>query len=89
MRARGAARGAGGVKKRPDAALPPHVRSSPGGGPPAWSVHIDAKLVLELLVNGMFLSVLLASLFTEPNPFTTDCSVIDPYDCVARPGCGW
>jgi hypothetical protein len=52
-------------------------------------VHIDAKLVLELLVNGMFLSVLLASLFTEPNPFTTDCSVIDPYDCVARPGCGW
>ena len=47
----------------------------------ARSAHLCVELVLLMLLPLLTLPRL-ASIFT-------DCSVTDPYDCVARPGCGW
>lgn len=43
---------------------------------------ISVELALMLMLLPLLTLPRLASIFT-------DCSVTDPYDCVARPGCGW
>ena len=49
-------------------------------GPSAVDLRVELALMLMLLP--LLTLPRLASIFT-------DCSVTDPYDCVARPGCGW